>query len=166
MRWVCRLIRFWKRNATSFFTTKFACYFAINGWFRVFVVATYLSICLTPKTLYLTVSHQNILANCDVIHLNRQPPVLFLCLKYLNLSIIVCFSERNGGSHPAVHFCVCGICIITNNVVFVKYRTQNPMQSIHPYSPQTLVLSVTAGHIPPPIFVHIKYVYSSTTLYQ
>ncbi len=41
----------------------FAVYFAINGWFRVFVVATYLSIRLTPKTLHTTVSHQNILAN-------------------------------------------------------------------------------------------------------
>ena len=41
----------------------FAVYFAINGWFRVFVAATYLPVCLTPKTLHRAVSHQNILAN-------------------------------------------------------------------------------------------------------
>ena len=37
--------------------------FAINGWFRVFVAATYFAICLTPKTLHTTVSHQIIIAN-------------------------------------------------------------------------------------------------------
>ena len=47
----------------------FAGYFAINDWSRVLVVATYLSICLTPKTLNLAVSHQNILANNSVYKL-------------------------------------------------------------------------------------------------
>ena len=46
-----------------------AIYFAINDWSRVLVVATYLSICLTPKTLNLAVSHQNILANNSVYKL-------------------------------------------------------------------------------------------------
>ena len=153
----------------------FAGLFAINAWFRVFVVATYLSICLTPKTLHTTVSHQNIIANCDVIHLNRQPPVLFLriwnfvyifrivyvCVRIRNgghcvsrrhicrsynlqphqqrcaytispphITPIIIYpfifttnacAIRNGGSHPAAHFCVRKICIINNNVVFIKY---------------------------------------------
>ena len=42
-----------------------------------------------------------------------------------NQSIIVCAPERNGALHCAAHFCVNGICIFTNNVVFIKYRTQN-----------------------------------------
>ena len=46
-----------------FFVFLFAVYFVINDWSRVLVVAAYLPICLTPKTLNLAVSHQNILAN-------------------------------------------------------------------------------------------------------
>ncbi len=49
----------------------FAGYFAINDGSRVLVVATYLSICLTPKTLNLAVSHQNILANNSVYKLSE-----------------------------------------------------------------------------------------------
>ena len=55
----------------------FAVYFAINDWSRVLVVAAYLPICLTPKTLNLAVSHQNILANLGV-YMNRQTPVFCL----------------------------------------------------------------------------------------
>ena len=36
------------------------------------------------------------------------------------------FPKRNGGLYPAAHFCVLGICIITNNVVYIKYRNKNP----------------------------------------
>ena len=60
-------------------------------------------------------------------------------------------------SHCDAHFCAHKICIYTNNAVYIKYRTQNPMQLKHLYSPQTLVLSVTAGHIPPPFFVFRCY---------
>ena len=60
-------------------------------------------------------------------------------------------------SHCDAHFCAYKICIFTNNVVYIKYRTQNPMQLKHLYSPQTLVLSVTAGHIPPSFFVFRCY---------
>ena len=67
---------------------------------------------------------------------------------------------------PAAIYVVCTIYNPTNNDVFKQYHphTSPPLSFIHLYSPQTPMLSVTAGHIPPPIFVYIKYVYSPTTL--
>ena len=55
----------------------FAVYFATNAWSRILVVATYFAICLTPKILYLTVSHQNILANYE--------SVCAICSRHLRL---------------------------------------------------------------------------------
>ena len=44
---------------------------------------------------------------------------------FKNSPIIVRFPERNGALCCAAHFCVNAICITTNNVVHLKYRTQN-----------------------------------------
>ena len=46
----------------------------------------------------------------------------------------VCFPERSVGSLPDAHFCVYGICIITNNADFIKYRTQTLLPFPHLYS--------------------------------
>ena len=43
-------------------------------------------------------------------------------------------------------------------------HTSPSLSFIHLYSPQTPMLSVTAGHIPPPIFVYMEYVSLPTTL--
>ena len=40
------------------------------------------------------------------------------------------FPKCNGALHCAAHFCVSGICIITNNVVFIKYRNKNLLSFI------------------------------------
>ena len=40
-------------------------------------------------------------------------------LQYINPPIIVRLPKRNDGLHPAAHFCVYGIYIITNNDIFL-----------------------------------------------
>ncbi len=53
-------------------------------------------------------------------------------LQYINPPIIVSSPERNGALHCSAHFCVYEICIITNNAVPIKFRTQNPNTIITP----------------------------------
>ena len=55
-----------------------------------------------------------------LLYLQRIKP-----LQYINPPIIVCLPKRNGGLHPAAHFCVYVICVTTNNGVLIKYITHN-----------------------------------------
>ena len=71
-------------------------------------------------------------------------------------------SVTAGSANPAANFCVCGICIITNNVVFIKYKTKTIIPFIHPYSPQTLVPSVTAGTVCPAAIYVVRTIYTPT----
>ena len=52
-------------------------------------------------------------------------------MQYINPPIIVRLPERNGALHCAAHFCVYGICIITNNAEPIKYRNKNPNKFLH-----------------------------------
>ena len=55
---------------------------------------------------------------------------VYIFLQFIIPPIIVCFPERNGGSHPAAHFCVFWICNITNNGAPIKYITK-PLYHIY-----------------------------------
>ena len=60
--------------------------YAINGWYCVLVAQTYLAIRLTPKKLYLTVSHRKFLANFGAyerIGISGSFFVNVLCYKHL-----------------------------------------------------------------------------------
>ena len=55
----------------------FADLFAINAWFNILVVATYLPVRLTPKIFHLSVSHRKFLANCVCM----KEPAMYCPLK-------------------------------------------------------------------------------------
>ena len=69
------------------------------------------------------------------------------------------FTERNGGLHPAAHFCVKEICIFSNNVVSIKYRNDSIItiyKFIHHYV-LTQYFFHTATTFPPIFALSIKY---------
>ena len=78
----------------------------------------------------------------------------------------MCFPERNGALHCAAHYCVFGICIITNNGESVQYRSHKPFPIYKHIFALCVSQNVTAGYIPPPYMLYIKYTTPQTTLCQ
>ena len=77
------------------------------------------------------------------------------------------FTERNGGLHPAAHFCVKEICIFTNNVVSIKYRNDSIItiyKFIHHYV-LTQYFFHTATTFPPIFALSIKYLPKTSPLF-
>ena len=148
----------------------FACYFAINGWFRVFVVATYLSICLTPKTLHTTVSHQNIIANNGVyerIGCITCTGSFFAYLKFcIYFRIVYACARIRNGRHCVSCRHICRSYNLHPHQQRCAYTISpphiTPIPFIHMYSPQTHMLSVTAGSVNPAAIYVVRTIYTLT----
>ena len=98
-----------------------------------------------------------------LLYLRRIKP-----LQYINPPIIVRLPKRNGGLHPAAHFCVYGIYTLTNNAVSIKYRTQKIQRKNTYYNDKFLQLylhvsaSLTAGSMNPAAIYHVHTIYIPT----
>ena len=82
-------------------------------------------------TMFTKESVLPVLFCCNCICLYTSCTAIFDVRCYNNIQPTVCLPERNGGSHPAAQFCVHIICINTNNVEPVQYRTKNPITFIN-----------------------------------
>ena len=89
---------------------------------------------------------------CMFIHKLSPPhitPIIIYPFIFATNAYVIC----NGGSHPAAIYVVRTIYNPTNNDVPIQYHphTSPSLSFIHLYSPQTPMLSVTAGHIELPL---------------
>ena len=75
-------------------------------------------------------------------------------------------SVTAGSVNPAAIYVVCTIYTPINNAVPIQYHphTSPSLSFIHLYSPQTPMLSVTAGHIPPPYMSFVQFTPPPTML--
>ena len=134
--------------------------FAINTWFNILVIATYLPVRLTPKIFHLSVSHRKFLANWCVYEPANAGSffVIINCmmLQSQNVARRFCESSRH----------ISRLYNLQSHQQRFAYTISNQKPHIIYKHIFALYVSqnVTAGYIPPPIFVYIKYVLSPTTL--